>query len=160
MYLLVIKLLQKKSEHFLVTDYLRKTPLENFAKKESLFKLLQVLAFVRTEKIQPQKEKFLAGQTYFAFKFPLLYMSTYGLLVWMPLEVRDKPVAKKSKKGKCLMVEIYIAKLLYNYQYPFVLPTSFIRYKNIYDLHVKIEILRAFCSRDIKKQINLVTINL
>jgi len=28
------KLREKKSEHFLVTDYLRKTPLENFAEKE------------------------------------------------------------------------------------------------------------------------------
>ena len=181
------KLREKKSDHFLVTDYLRKTPLENFAEKESLFRLFQVLAFVRAEKIQPQKEEFLVGQTYFAFEFPLYeylrfigmdalggkgqarrqkvkegLLSLYGVkplvIDFSSDEFESHPIiggVKVRKKGKFLMVGISIAKLLYNYQYPFVLPTSFLCYKNRYDLHVKIEILRAFCSRDIKKQINL-----
>ena len=81
-----------------MTDYLRKTPLENFAEKESLFRLFQLLAFVRAEKIQPQKEEFLVGQTYFAFEFPL-----YEYLRFIGIDaLGGKGQARRQTRAACL----------------------------------------------------------
>ena len=181
------KLRGNKSDHLLVTDYFRNTLLENFAEKESFFRLLQLLAFVRAERIQPQKEEVLLGKKYFAFQFPLheylrfigmdapggkgqarrqkvkegllsLYQVKPLVMDFSSDEFDSHPIiggVNVRKEGKFLMVGISIAKPLYNYQYPFVLPTSFLSYSNRYDLHVKLEILRSFCRRDIQKQIHL-----
>jgi hypothetical protein len=59
------------------------------------------------------------------------------------------------KQGKFLVVKMSTAKKLFYYQYPYILPRIFLRYKNKYDLQVKIELLKSFCSLSIKKQIHV-----
>ncbi len=48
-----------------------------------------------------------------------------------------------------------ILKQIYDYQYPFLLPRSFLYCKNRYDLYVKIEILRVLALKDRKKIFHL-----
>lgn len=44
---------------------------------------------------------------------------------------------------------------LFYYQYPFVLPRSFLHYKSKYDLQVKLELLQSFSSLSLKKEIHI-----
>ena len=181
------KLREKESDHLLVTDYITKTPLKSFSEKESLFRLFQLLAFIRTNKVKPQKEEYVGKQTYYSLEFRLSdylqfiemtgiggkgqsrrkkikddLMSLQGLNPLVKNFSRQEfqsyvifPAIEVIKKGKFLVVEMSMAKQLYHYQYPYVLPRSFFRSKNKYDLQVKIEVLKTFCSKDIKKKFNV-----
>jgi len=181
------KLREHKPDHLLVTDYITHTPLKSFAEKESFFRLFQLIAFLRTNKINPKKQEYVGGQTYYSLEFLLSDYLQFikmtgiggkgqsrrekikdGLINLQGLNplVRDFsnhefqsfvifPTINIIKQGKFLIVKMSIAKQLFYYQYPYVLPRSFLRYKNKYDLQVKLELLKSFCSLSIKKQIHV-----
>jgi hypothetical protein len=65
------KLLDHKPDHLLVTDYITHTPLKSFAEKESFFRLFQLIAFLRTNKINPKKQEYVGGETYYSLEFIL-----------------------------------------------------------------------------------------
>ena len=62
---------------------------------------------------------------------------------------------KVLKEGRFLIVRMSILKQIYDYQYPFLLPRSFLYSKNRYDLYIKIEILRVLAVKDRKKIFHL-----
>jgi len=62
---------------------------------------------------------------------------------------------KVLKEGRFLIVRMSILKQIYDYQYPFLLPRSFLSYKNRYELYIKIEILRVLAVKDRKKIFHL-----
>ncbi len=64
------------------------------------------------------------------------------------------PTIDVVKKGKFLVVQLVIAKQLYDYQFPYLLPKSFLLYSNKYDLLVKLELLKSFSSHSLKKEIH------
>jgi len=53
------------------------------------------------------------------------------------------------------VVQISIAKELYLYDYPFILATSLIIYKNTYELQIKYKILQNFSVNDLKKTLDV-----
>ena len=63
------KLRLKSSEHVLAIDYFNKASLNTFSEKDSLFKLLQLLSFIRVEQLQPDKTETLLGETYFINRY-------------------------------------------------------------------------------------------
>jgi len=65
------KLRLESSEHVLGIDYFNKASLNTFSEKDSLFKLFQLLSFIRAEQLQPNKTETLLGETYFCLIFPL-----------------------------------------------------------------------------------------
>jgi hypothetical protein len=177
----------ESSEHVLAIDYLKKASLKNFAEKDSLFRLFQLLSFVRVEQLQPLDEDTFFGKTYFRLQFPLYKFikfigmdalggkgqarrmkvreSLMSLAQVKPLvnnfsldEFESLPIIgplKVLKEGKFLMVTISILKPIYDYQYPFVLPRSFLFYESRYDLYIKIEILRVLATMYRKKFFHL-----
>ena len=181
------KIRPQSSEHLLAIDYLKKTSLKNFAEKDSFFRLLQLLSFIRAEQLQPLDEDTFFGETYFRLQFPLYKFikfigmdalggkgqarrikvreSLMSLAQVKPLvnhfsldEFESLPIIgplKVLKEGKFLMVTISILKPIYDYQYPFVLPRSFLFYESRYDLYIKIEILRVLATMDRKKFFHL-----
>jgi len=69
------------------------------------------------------------------------------------------PTINVLKRGKFLVVQMSMAKQLFYYQYPFVLPRSFLHYKSKYDLQVKLELLQSFSSLSLKKEIHIQKFN-
>ena len=65
------KIRLNSSEQVLAIDYFSESSLNTFSEKDSLFKLFQLLSFIRVEQIQPDKTETLLGQTYFSLSFPL-----------------------------------------------------------------------------------------
>lgn len=65
------KLRLKSSEHVLTIDYFNKSSLNTFSEKDSLFKLFQLLSFIRVEQLQSNKTETLLGEIYFCLIFPL-----------------------------------------------------------------------------------------
>lgn len=181
------KLRLESSEHVLAIDYFNKASLDTFSEKDSLFKLFQLLSFIRAEQLQPNKTETLLGETYFCLIFPLhkfikfigmdapggkgqarrikVKQSLLSLAQVKPLvnnfslhEFESYPIIgplKVKKEGRFLIVRMSILKQIYDYQYPFLLPRSFLCYKNRYDLYIKIEILRVLAVKDRKKILHL-----
>jgi hypothetical protein len=179
------KLREQKTDHFMVTDYITKTPLKSFSQKESLFRLFQLIAFLRTKKVTPKKEEYVGTQSYYSLEFLLSDYLQFiemtgtggkgqsrrkkiknGLISLQGLSPLVKnfsnhefqsfvifPTINVIKRGKFLVVQMSMAKQLFDYQYPFVLPRSFLYYKSKYDLQVKLELLQSFCSLSQKKEI-------
>ena len=177
----------ERFEHGLAIDYWNKASLKNFAEKDSLFRLFQLLSFVRAEQLEPIEQDTFFGETYLRLQFPLskfikfigmhalggkgqarrikIKESLISLSQVKPLvndfsldEFESHPIVgpiRVQKHGKFLMVTISILKPIYDYQYPFVLPQSFLFYESRYELYVKIEILRVFSTMDIRKSFHL-----
>ena len=177
------KLRLESSEHVLAIDYFNKASLNTFSEKDSLFKLFQLLSFIRVEQLQPHKTETLLGETYFCLIFSLhkflkfigmdapggkgqarrikVKQSLLSLAQVKPLvndfslhQFESYPIIgplKVLKEG----VRMSILKQIYDYQYPFLLPRSFLYCKNRYDLYVKIEILRVLAVKDRKKIFHL-----
>ena len=152
-----------------------------------LFKLLQLLSFIRVEQLQPDKTETLLEETYFSLIFPLhkfikfigmdapggtgqarrikVKQSLLSLAQVKPLvndfsfhQFESYPIIgplKVQKQGRFLIVRMSILKQIYDYQYPFLLPRSFLSYTNRYDLYIKIEILRVLAVKDRKKILHL-----
>lgn len=181
------KLRLESSEDVLAIDYFNKSSLNTFSEKDSLFKLFQLLSFIRMEQLQPNKTETLLGETYFCLIFPLhkfikfigmdapgrkgqarrikVKQSLLSLAQVKPLvndfsfhEFESYPIIgplKVQKEGRFLIVRMSILKQIYDYQYSFLLPRSFLCYKTRYDLYIKIEILRVLSVKDRKKIFHL-----
>lgn len=61
----------------------------------------------------------------------------------------------KQLGSNCLFARVVLMDDLFHYQYPFLLPRSFLSYKTRYDLYLKIEILRVLSVKDRKKILHL-----
>jgi len=55
------------------------------------------------------------------------------------------------KQGKSWVVKLAISQLLYDYDYPFSFPITFLIYKNIYDLQIKRKLIEAISTIPLKK---------
>nr|UDP55520.1 hypothetical protein orf417b [Schizostauron trachyderma] len=160
------KIRLKSSEQVLAIDYFSESSLSTFSQKDSLFRLFQLLSFVRAEQLQPIEQDTLFGQTYFSLTFPLskfikfiemdapggtghdrrikVKRSLLSLAQVKPLvnhfsldEYESYSIIgplRILKEGKFLIVTMSILKQIYDYQYPFLLPRSFLVYENRYDL--------------------------
>ena len=61
------------------------------------------------------------------------------------------PYVNIQKQGNSWVVKVAVSKLLYKYRYPFSFPNTFLTYKNIYDLKVKIEVIQAISKVPLEK---------
>ena len=55
------------------------------------------------------------------------------------------------KQRNFWVVKVAVSKLLYNYPYPFSFPDTFLTYKNIYDLKIKLEVIQAISKVSLEK---------
>jgi len=53
------------------------------------------------------------------------------------------PYIDIQKQSNCWFIKVAISKALYSYCYPFAFLNTFLTYKNIYDLQVKLEIIQS-----------------
>ena len=168
----------------LVTDYLRKNTLDNLNQKESFFRILQFLSFIRT--IPNSSQISLGNQIYYTVRFPLsqflefIHLDTTSsyqrkkvlhflksLTQLQPLtqkfldeEFRCSimiPYVENFKQSNRSMILIVIGKELYRYKYPFFFPTSFIRYQNKYDLQIKLQFIESISNIGIQKKFHIQT---
>ena len=61
------------------------------------------------------------------------------------------PYLDIQKQGNSWVVKLAISQLLYDYDYPFSFPTTFLIYKNIYDLQIKLKLIEAISTIPLKK---------
>ena len=61
------------------------------------------------------------------------------------------PYLNIQKQGNSWVVRVAVSKLLYSYRYPFSFPNTFLTYKNIYDLKVKLEVIQAISKVPLEK---------
>lgn len=187
---LLIRLRQLKlfqlpgSQICLVTDYLKNNTLDSLDQKESFFRLLQFLSFIRTI---PNTNSIAAGnQIYYIVQFPfnqflefihidttssyqrkkvlrvLRSLTKLKPLVYKFSEEQFRssvtiPHVESFKKGNCSMVLMLITKELYTYKYPFFFPSSFISYQSKYDLQIKLQFVESISNIGIQKQFQLQT---
>lgn len=53
------------------------------------------------------------------------------------------PYLDIQKQGNSWVVKVARSKLLYDYCYPFAFPNTFLTYKNIYNLQIKLKVIEA-----------------
>jgi hypothetical protein len=162
----------------LVTDYLDKSKLNSFADKESLFRLLQFLSFIRNLKGVKQ---FVDDQIYYLIEFPVADFlrflgknpkSSYqqrkvldflkSLQGFPPIveqfseiEFRSSvmfPMLKLRKESRSWILKIAIGEQLYSYTYPFVFSDSLVYFQTKYDLIVKFEIIQVLSTNSLEKK--------
>lgn len=63
------------------------------------------------------------------------------------------PYVNIQKQGNSWVVKLAVSKLLYNSRYPFSFSDTFLTYKNIYDLKIKLEVIKAISKVSLKKGI-------
>jgi hypothetical protein len=61
------------------------------------------------------------------------------------------PYLNIQKQGNSWVVKVAISKLLYEYRYPFSFPNKFLRYKNIYDLQIKLKVIETISTVPLEK---------
>ena len=158
----------------LATSYLEEIDPNDFV---TVFSLLQFLTFSRNQKyIQVQ----MYDQIYYLIEFNLKeYMEFsgvkntnqyqrhkfinlfYSFQKMQPLityfteahfqSILTFPYINIQKQGNSWVVKVAVSKLLYKYRYPFSFPNTFLTYKNIYDLKVKIEVIQAISKVPLEK---------
>ena len=179
----LVKLLRKivqrpKFNPGLVTDYLGKSKLNSFTDKESLFRLLQFLSFIRN---LTGVKQFVDDQIHYLIKFPVADFlrflgenpkSSYqrkkvldflnSLQGFPPLveqfsevEFRSSvmfPLVKLRKENRSWILKIAIGEQLYSYTYPFVFSGSLVYFQTKYDLIVKFEIIQVLSTNSLEKK--------
>jgi hypothetical protein len=179
----LVKLLRKivqrpKFNPSLVTDYLGKSKLNSFTDKESLFRFLQFLSFIRS---LTGVKQFVDDQIYYLIKFPVADFirflgenpkSSYqrkkvldflnSLQGFPPLveqfsevEFRSSvmfPLVKLRKENRSWILKIAIGEQLYSYTYPFVFSGSLVYFQTKYDLIVKFEIIQVLSTNSLEKK--------
>ena len=61
------------------------------------------------------------------------------------------PYIDIQKQTNSWVVKLAISKLLYNYPYPFAFPSTFLTYKNVYDLQIKLKLVEAIATVPLEK---------
>lgn len=172
------------SQICLVTDYLKTNTLENLNQKESFFRILQFLSFIRT--ITNSTSIDAGNQIYYVVQFHLsqflefIYLDTTSsyqrkkilgflksLTALQPFahkfsddEFRSSimvPHVESFRKGNCSTILILISKELYTYKYPFFFPSSFISYQSKYDLQIKLQFIESISNIGIQKKFHIQT---
>lgn len=175
----LIKYLRKneKPKNLLVTSYLKRKKTNKFSEDLKLFTLLQFLTFSRTKNYTKLQ---IYDQTYFLIQFTLkeyiqfLGVKTinqyqrnkfinlfYSFQKTEPLinyfteshfqSILSFPYLDIQKQGNSWIVKIAISQLLYDYDYPFSFPYTFLIYKNIYELRIKLKLIEAIAIIPLKK---------
>lgn len=170
---------QENKKPFLLTGYLTNIELQSFSEKQRFFYFIQFLSFIQEFKALESKDNKVYQITFPAIQFLHFiggdvkkhYQRNKILKILQSFQtlspVLEKfsenhfrssvpfPILEIEKKGnrKTWIVTLNIVKELYFYPYPFNFPVSFRTYKNKYDLHVKVQILRAVATTEIEKTI-------
>jgi len=63
------------------------------------------------------------------------------------------PYLKLEKQGRAWVVSMAIGKEIYEYNYPFFFPNSFLICKNKYDLEIKLQLIESFSTVELEKKI-------
>ena len=175
----VIQYLRKNEKPInrLVTSYLKKKKTNKFSEDVKIFTLLQFLTFSRSKNYTKVQ---IYDQSYFLIQFTLKeyiefsgvkninqyqrnkfinlfysFQKTEPLINYFTeshfQSVLSFPYLDIQKQGNSWFVKIAISQLLYDYQYPFSFPTTFLIYKNIYDLQIKLKLIEAISTIPLKK---------
>ena len=172
----LIKYFRKNSKPVgpLATSYLEEIDTNDFV---TVFSLLQFLTFSRSQKyIQVQ----MYDQIYYLIEFNLKEYIEFSGVKNINQYQRNKfinlfysfqkmqplityfteahfqslltfPYVNIQKQGNSWVVKVAVSKLLYNYRYPFSFPDTFLTYKNIYDLKIKLEVIQAISKVSLEK---------
>ena len=162
----------------LAATYLTDKPIDDLKKEKYLYKLLQLLSYIRNLEslIEP-----IGDQIYRTVSFPVNdFLEVTGKDKNNSYQIRKlvhfleslqnlNPMLKyfsddvfrsaaifpslKIERKKCWTVKLSIAEELYLYTYPFNLPKTFLIYQDTYDLRVKLFFIKSFAVRDIEKQL-------
>lgn len=175
----LIKYLRKNEKplNLLVTSYLKKKKTNNLSEYIKLFTLFQLLTFSRSKnstKVQ------IYDQSYFLIQFTLKEFIEFSGVKNINQYQRNKfinlfysfqkteplinyfteshfqsilsfPYLDIQKQGNSWVVKLAISQLLYDYDYPFSFPSTFLIYKNIYDLQIKLKLIEAISTVPLKK---------
>ena len=166
----LIKYLRKNEKPIdsLVTSYIRKKIKKLYEDLQNFF-LLQFLSFSRSKKYNKVQ---IYGQNYCLIQFTLKeyiefsgvqninqYQRNKFIKLFYSFQKTEPLIAYFSdshfqsllsfsyvniqKEGNYWVVKVAISKLLYEYYYPFSFPHTFLTYKNIYDLNIKLEFIES-----------------
>ena len=157
----------------LSTSYLTGKPLNDFNKVEFLYRLIQLINYLKT--LESSSQLILMGdRTYRVFKFPVNhfldflgkpkgnYYQVKKLVKFLDSLQEIKPILEcfsdggfrkyvafpylKLERGRCWWVEFAICQELDLYRYPFHLPGKFLNYRDNFELKVKFLVLQSFCN--------------
>jgi hypothetical protein len=165
------------SENSLITTYLRNIPLETLEEQEFLYKLLQLLSYIRTIK---SSVNWISKENYRIISFPVsefleftgkkktnYYQIRKFVCFFKSLQTLPPSYARffrrelskyyyfslsRSDEKKSWHVELAIANKVYLYRYPFYFPKQFLTYDDTYDLRVKIFFLLSFSTIGLEKE--------
>lgn len=174
----LIKYLRKneKPKNLLLASYLKKKA-RSLSEDVKLFTLLQLLTFSRSKsytKVQVYDHSYFLIQ--FTLKEFLQFLEVkninqyqrnkfinifYSFQKTEPLisyfteshfqSILSFPYVDIQKPGNSWVVKLAISQLLYDYQYPFSFPNTFLIYKNTYDLQIKLKLIEAISTIPLKK---------
>jgi hypothetical protein len=175
----LIKYLRKnqKPTNSFVTTYLKKNQTNKLSENVKFFTLLQFLAFSRNKnytKVQIYDQSYCLLQftlkEYIEFsgvnninqyqrnKFINLFYSFQKIEPLITYftdsdfqSILGFPYVDIQKQGNSWVVKVAISKLLYDYYYPFSFPNTFLTYKNIYDLQIKLKVIEAMSTIPLEK---------
>lgn len=166
-----------KPRSSLVTSYLKKKKTNELSKNVKFFSLLQFLAFSRSKNYNKVQ---IYDQIYYLIEFTLKEYIEFSGVKNINQYQRDKfinlfysfqkteplityftdthfqsllvfPYVNVQKQANSWVVKVAISKLLYAYQYPFSFPNTFLTYKNIYDLQLKLQLIEAISTVTLEK---------
>lgn len=160
----------------LVTSYFSNKSLNDLEKEEILYRLLQLLNYIRTlqnsiESIDNQNYRMVSFTVNSFLEFTgqhktnkyqirkilnfLQSIQKSNLLIEHFLDSAYQSAVAfpyfKITKERRWYVKLAIAEELYFYNYPFNFPKTFLTYKNIYDLRVKLLVIKSFAITDVQK---------
>ena len=170
----------KAYENCLITTYFKNLPLETIEKQEFLYKLLQLLSYIRTLE---SSLNWISNENYRVVSFRVSEFSEFlgnkktnyhqirklvnflKSLQCLPpvLENFSKesfrsilifPYLEVTRK-KSWTVKLAVANKVYSYRYPFYFPKEFLTYKNVYDLRAKIFFLLSFSTIELEKEFEI-----
>lgn len=175
----LIKYFRKNSKLVgsLATSYLEQIDTNELSENVKIFTLLQFLAFSRSKNYTQVQ---IYDQSYYLIEFTLKeYMEFSGVnninqyqrnkyinlfysfqktapLITYFTDVHFQsllgfPYLNIQKQGKSWVVKVAISKLIYEYNYPFSFPNEFLRYKDIYDLQIKLKVIKTISTVPLEK---------
>ena len=161
----------------LVTSYLKEKKINELSENETIFTLLQFLAFSRSKNYNQVQ---IYDQIYYLIEFTLKEYIQFSGIKNINQYQRNKfinlfysfqktepfityftdlhfqsilgfPYVNIQKQANSWVVKVAMSKLLYDYDYPFSFPNTFLTYQNIYDLHIKVKVIQAISTVPLEK---------